>query len=731
MLLDVSTNMWGQNSTTERCVPAHRIMEAAPLGCLDSRCHHPGLMSGAKRERAWGRAGPWLAGFGAFLLATAMVIEQIGLFGVPKGTEDGPFFTTMIVLAVVSWGAAGALIGTRRPENAIGLLLAGEAFLLGVISISDAYGRSDLPVRSVASEILSDWLLVPLLLTVPLLLLLFPTGRPPSSRWRWVGWAIAASAVSGVLGFTVRGPDSTPTPFLAELLLSVSAILGLAGTGLAIASVVVRFRRSRGEERAQMRWLVSIALLGTVVFVVGVVVEGAAGEGSPVALISGVLLLAILTVGIPASIGIAILRYRLYELDVVIKKTVIFAILAVLLTLVAVGTLLGASGLVTEAASSETETGAVAAALFVVGVLVWPLWRLARGIADRLVFGGRSTPYDVLTQFSRRVGETYSAEDVLPRMAHVLAKATRAEVARVWVTVGSELRLEASWPKDAPDVPANVTLGDDAVPDLGDEHLIEVHHQGELLGALTVSMPTSDPMNPSKGRLIRDLASQAGPVLRNVRLVEDLRESRRRIVSAQDERARKLERDIHDGVQQQLVAMQVKQRLAEGLVEADPARARAMLSRLQIDTATALEDLRDLARGIYPPLLADKGLPAALESQARKSPIPATVEIDSIGRYSQEIESAVYFCTLEALNNVAKYADATRVTISLSQSKGALAFWVIDDGRGFDPNTVRRGAGLQGMADRLDTVGGKLEITAVPGGGTTVRGHIPSEGTPA
>jgi signal transduction histidine kinase len=678
-----------------------------------------------RRERRWGLAGPWLAGVGVLLTATATVIEQAGLLGVPMGTEDGPFFATMIVLAVLSWGGAGAIIGARRPENALGLLLSGEAFLLGLISISETYGRSDLPLRSTVSGILSDWLLVPLLLAVPLLFLLFPTGRPPSPRWRWVGALLATSALTGLIGFTVRGPDWTEPAFLAALLLTASGISGMLGTVLAIASVIVRFRRSRGEERAQMRWLASLALLGAVLFVISLIVEGVAGEGSTAAAIGPALLLVILTVGLPVSIGVSILRYRLYELDVVIKKTVVFAILAVLLTLVAVVALLGASSLITDAASTEAETGVVAAALFVVGLLVWPLWRLARRIADRLVFGGRSSPYEVLSQFSRRVGETYSADEVPPRMAHVLAEATRADVARVWVAAGNELRLAASWPNETSMSPTFVQIRNDDMPDLGEENVTEVRHQGELLGALTVLMPASDPMNPSKEKLVRDLASQAGPVLRNVRLVQDLRESRRRIVSAQDERARRLERDIHDGVQQQLVALQVRQRLAEGFVESDPERARAMLSQLQTETATVLEDLRNLARGIYPPLLADKGLSAALEAQARKAPIPVSVDADSVGRYPQEVEAAVYFCALEALNNVAKYAEARSVTVSILQSNGTLSFTVTDDGRGFDPNAIRGGTGLQGMADRLDAIGGELDLTSAPGQGTRIGGRVP------
>jgi signal transduction histidine kinase len=253
---------------------------------------------------------------------------------------------------------------------------------------------------------------------------------------------------------------------------------------------------------------------------------------------------------------------------------------------------------------------------------------------------------------------------------------------------------------------------------------VEVRHQDELLGALSVATPPSDPMNPSKAKLVQDLAAQAGLVLRNVRLLEDLRESRRRIVAAQDERAKQLERNIHDGAQQQLVALTVKLRLLGQLASRDPVRTAEMASELQTEATEALEDLRDLARGIYPPLLADKGLGAALEAQARKAAVQVSVETDGVGRYPQDVESALYFCCLEALQNVAKYAHATHAEVRLSASGDELAFEVTDDGDGFDTGTMPPGSGLQGMADRLEALGGILEVRSEPGAGTTVTGRI-------
>jgi signal transduction histidine kinase len=657
-------------------------------------------------RRRWGRHAPWLALAGSVLIVAAFVIEQAGLFGVPKGSEDGPFFMGALVLAMIAWGGAGALIGRRRPENLIGLVLAGEAFLLGVTAFSETYSRSDLPFVEVAGEIFSDFVLVPLLLAVPLLLLLFPTGRPPSRRWNWVGAMLAVSAVAGTLGFITRGPESQPTPALSGLLLTISGFAGLGGTALAVASMVVRFRRSRGEERAQMRWLVSLALFGVLVFALLFASDAILGEESVVGDVLGGVLLLLLAVGLPGSIGVAILRYRLYELDVVVKKTFVALVLTLAFGLPVLLVLAISSQLLIDAEPNPVVllVGGVA-----LGILVVPIVRLARRIAHRITFGRRASEYEVLTAFGERVGETYSVVDVLPRMVQVLANATGATSARALLRLGDELREEAS-------------IGEPT----GEEHRVPVLFEGEDLGALTATFPPSDPIDASKRQLMENLAAQAGLVLRNVKLIEELRASRQRLVAAQDEERRKIERNIHDGAQQQLVALTVKLRLAQGLIAKDAGQAETMLGDLQGETQAALDDLRDLARGIYPPLLADKGLATAIEAQARKSAMPTSVETSGVGRYPQEVESTVYFCTLEALNNVAKYADASTTTVTLVQQNGQLVFSVTDDGRGFDPASTGHGTGLQGMTDRLDAIGGNLQVTSAPGQGTTITGTVPA-----
>jgi signal transduction histidine kinase len=402
-----------------------------------------------------------------------------------------------------------------------------------------------------------------------------------------------------------------------------------------------------------------------------------------------------------------------------VKKTVV----AGSLVLLAIAVYAGAVALIGLLAIDQDRPAVLFAIALGLGIAFRPAMRVGRRIADRLVYGRRATPYEVLTEFSERMGTSFATDDVLPRMAQVLGEGTGAETARVWLLVGGELHPAAAWPPDAstPGPVSRIRAG----IEIPGEALTEVRDRGELLGALSVRMPASDPMSPSKDKLVRDLAAQAGMVLRNVRLVEDLRTSRQRLVAAQDEERRRLERNIHDGAQQQLVALAVKARLAGQFAERDPAKAAELLTQIEAETQTALEDLRDLARGIYPPLLADRGLVAAIEAQSRKSQLGVEVDAEDLGRFTPDVEATVYFCTLEALQNVAKYAAADRTVIRLARANGSLSFEVEDDGRGFDPGAVASGSGLQGMADRLAAVGGSLEIRSAPGRGTTVAGHVP------
>ena len=197
-------------------------------------------------------------------------------------------------------------------------------------------------------------------------------------------------------------------------------------------------------------------------------------------------------------------------------------------------------------------------------------------------------------------------------------------------------------------------------------------------------------------------------------------------MTAQDAERRRLERNIHDGAQQNLVALKVKLGLARHLLEKDPARLPDLIRQLDADADETLSTIRDLARGIYPPLLADQGLVTALQPQARRSPIPVSLRADGTGRYRPDIEAATYFCCLEALQNAAKYSQASEIHIRLSQQDGRLVFVVEDNGRGYDASQTQPGSGLQNMVDRVEALGGKLEISSSLGAGTRVAGRLPA-----
>ncbi len=677
--------------------------------------------------------------------AWAVAAVSIGLMSmsfVIKVAFDAIFNAddTALIVPGLLGGAAFAVVGAliaSRTGNVVGWVFLGIAVSFAIalpaqnwVDAAVAEQRV-LPFLGVANW-LSQWPFFVCLGLLPAIFFLYPTGALPSERWRmpWrvylsalvvtvVGFAVLPFRWREVEGVVVTNPVGLqPLEQILGVLLAAAGVVLVVSAFVALASLIMRARAAAPDERQQIRWLGTVGRVGGVLFLLTFVVGAMSGNrttGLLVAATNVLLVLLVITVvlGIPTATAVAIFRFRLYDLDLVIKKTLIFAVIVALV--VAIGgivAVLVASGILPSLYDTPPLFMFLGLAY---GLLAIPLYRLAKRIADRIVFGGRATPYEVLTVFSERVGETYDADDVLPRMAAVLGEATGADRATVWLQVGAELRPAATWPvgTDETGVPADA---------------VDVLHRGEKLGALSVSMPASDPMDPSKERLVRDLAAQGGLVLRNVRLIEDLRASRQRLVAAQDEERRKLERNLHDGAQQQLVALAVQLKLVRTMVDRDPATAASMLESLQEAAGDALDELRDLARGIYPPLLADKGLAAALESQARKAAVPTTVESEDIGRYPRDVESAVYFCTLEALNNVAKYAEASSADVRLARSNGHLTFTVHDDGRGFDRDATSFGTGLQGMIDRLDAVGGELQVTSAPGAGTTVTGRVPARG---
>jgi signal transduction histidine kinase len=418
---------------------------------------------------------------------------------------------------------------------------------------------------------------------------------------------------------------------------------------------------------------------------------------------------------------VAILRHRLFDIDVIIGRAVVYGLLSAAFTGVYVGIVVGIG---TFAGHQGGPVLTIAAAV-TIALLFQPLRRRAQQFANRLVYGRRATPYQALSDFAGDMAGQLDLTEAVEKMVSVLAGATGADRAEAWVRVGTQLRPAAIWPHGSTPSTA-VALGPGGgLPHFeGASGAVAVQHGGELLGALSLQKPRNEPLTSTEDELLRHLASQAGLVLRNAALIDELRASRRRLVGAQDAERRKIERNLHDGAQQQLIALTIQLRLLEESAD-DPVTVRQLAPAVKDGLHAALEDLRDLARGIYPPLLADQGLVPALEAQARKASLPVQMDADGIGRYPQDTEAAVYFCILEALQNITKYAAASHATVGLSCSGGSLRFTVTDDGTGFDTASTRNGTGLQGMADRLAALGGALQVHSQPGRGTTLTGQLP------
>jgi len=678
----------------------------------------------------------------------AILGARLGNGGVVFAT--GVLSVLPFVVAFVAFPVVGYLLASRRPENAISWLLAGVGVAFAMDILMSSYSTYALYGgvggrglgRLVAAIEAPMW--VPIVgLPATFLILIFPDGHLPSPRWRWFA-RVLGGALALVYLAILFGPgklDNSAVPgmenplgieSLHPVLPFVLGLIALLPVGIvaSLVALVRRFRRSAGIERLQLRWLVTAAGVVAVLYAIALPVGLVTGWNNlapgwvqvleSVAIVSFAL--------IPIAIGVSILRYRLLDIDIVIKRAVLFGALAIFITAVYVAVVIGVGALV----GSRADPVLSAAAAAVVALAFQPVRRRAQRLADRLVYGERATPYEVLSEFSERLGNTYASEELLPRMARALAEGTGAARADVWVRSGDHLRSEAAWPAAAESVETVPISSIEQRSSATTSMLEPVRHDGELLGALSVRKKPGDPVTPTEERLVRDLAAQAGLVMRNVALTEQLMEhirqlraSRQRLVTAQDEERRKLERNLHDGAQQQIVALSVKLRLLEQFIERDAEKAKSMAGALQADVAGALEELRDFARGIYPPLLADQGLVAALGSQSRRSVVPVAIEGDGIGRFPREVEAAVYFSCLEALQNVSKYAEASKVTLRLSCGDGRLRFEVEDDGVGFEADRMTYGTGIQGIADRLSALGGEMRIRSTPGAGTSVVGELP------
>jgi signal transduction histidine kinase len=680
------------------------------------------------RTIRWTTAG--VAAISIALLAGGVTLSYIDRSLVSASGWTFPDVFEEVTFATVP--VVGFVLASKRPTNRIGWIILVAGLLLGLGFFCDRYGPrgliaapGSLPAARAAAWFV-NWVWIVPAAGLTFTFLLFPTGRLRSQRWRTAAWFVATVYALDTAAYLIRACRVWANPFTAQDngwypgVHDAFLVLWPAAMLVGFAAVAVRFAGSSGEERLQVKWFAAAALLvvGAMIPLALVPQLGLRPAVSAALVPPLKVLFCLAFVCFFVAIAVAVMKYRLYEIDIVISKALQYGTLAVVITGVYAALVAGVGTLARDRHSALLS----AFAAIVVAVAVQPVRQRAARLANRVVYGRRASPYQVLSEFARRIGGGY-AHDVLPQIASTVAAATGAERVVVWLRVGGELRAEAT--SDG-STAAHLPIDGQEMPHFPElDFSAPVIYQGDLLGAISIRMPRNEPLNPAAEQLVTDVASQAGLALSNAGLIEDLRASRQRLVAAQDDERRRLERNLHDGAQQDLVALAIKLRLASSVVDEDAAEAKQLLGEMQAEAGVALTNLRDLARGIYPPLLADLGLVAALEAQAAKSPVPIVIQANDVGRFGQDIEAAVYFCCLEALQNIAKYADASQIGIWLGVRDGSLSFTVSDDGAGYDASSTPMGSGLRNMADRLAALGGTLRIQSERGRGTVVSAWLP------
>ncbi len=690
-----------------------------------------------------------LVSIGVLLLATAAALFGSG--------ERGPdvFFGILTLVVIGGFSTLGRLIVTRA-DNVIGWVFLGMAAAATLTLPATAYIEAafEVPFRpSLPGTAYAAWVvnLGPALIAmgIPMLFLLFPTGSPPNRRWRWVGWVWLAGVTLSAVWLMLRPGEiygerdlyhfDNPFGFsfiepLRFLFFDVGSACIVVAAVASIVSLVVRFRRARGEERQQLKWLMLVGVAGAILFL-SLIIAGAVGpEGDKgVDDVLWSILVVVLLVGIPGATALAIFRYRLYAVDVVISKTIVFAGLGLFITAAYVAIVVGIGALL---GGDRSGTALRIAATAGVAIAFEPARQRLQHLANRLVYGKRATPYEVMASFGHRMAAVPSVDDVLPDMAETAARGVGATAARVTLQLGDGTERSVSWPPgEAIDDPT---------------FSLPVGHADELIGAIAIVKPPNEPLRPAERALLEDLAGNAGLALHNVRLASDLgaraeelavqtieiERSRERLVTARDTQRRRLERELRDGVGTQLAAIRDEIGSDAERIETERVVVEESLDDLGARANAALEELRDVARGIFPPLLSDQGLGAALDALVRKTGASVTFVLDPAAdrRYEPAVENAVYFCCVQALQNAERHAPSATVEVHLGSDDEAIRFAIHDDGPGFDVSTTDAGEGMQIMRDRIAALAGELVIESTPGRGTTVAGRLPAramEASPA
>lgn len=634
---------------------------------------------------------------------------------------DDPFWGAAFVVAVV-FPAVGALIVSRLPSNPLGWLLCLIGFSGGLGWFADHYSAFALLSEpgTLPGGLIVGWLSwtgeLSFSLLLSFLILLFPDGRLPSRHWRPFAWFVAIGMAIHLLDIIFKPVPLSTLPWLDNPVGVGSGIVpwavvdwvnGLPYIPLVlgcIASLAVRFLRARGDERQQIKWFAYAAALLPVSLALNAAFPGLAWAigGVSVALL-------------PSAIGVAILKYHLYDIDLLINRTIVYA----LLTTFIVGIYVLTVGYLGELFQTTGNLAISLVGAGLVAVLFQPLrGRLQRGV-NRLLYGERHEPYAVLARLGQRLESTLAPEAVLPTVVETIAQALRLPYAAITLRRDGELTVAAAY-----GIATDECL-----------HLPLVY-RGEEVGDFVVA-PRSpgESFSPADRRLLEDLSSHAGIAVHAVSLTAELRRSRERLVVAREEERRRLRRDLHDGLGPALAAHILRVGTARALLSSDPATAGRLLGELEDDLDETVSDVRRLVYNLRPPALDDLGLIGAIRASAAQyaanepNGLRIDVEVvEPLPPLPAAVEVAAYRISQEALTNVVRHAQARSCQLGLvveEPERGKeLVLTVVDDGLGIAMDS-RAGVGMTSMRERAEELGGTCEVRRRPEGGTHVVARLP------
>lgn len=664
-------------------------------------------MTGSDSDARHGSAGRLLVGgVSLYIASTIVVLAQLRSYEIAILIADGAYV------------AVGSVITLRRPGNVLGLLLVAygavwAALMAGLVTAEalDQAGRTEAASWvSLGSMVASN----PPLWLIAAMWLLFPDGRTSNAgdrRLLRVSGALAAVVtVAGVFAKPQVLPETKayPHPFVddatAELLydiITVPVILFFLFGYVVAARLIIRMRHGDPIERRQ-GWWIAISVIANITILVGNVAIAPLGTDDRAFL----LIDAVAIILIPLAVGVAIMRYGLFDIDVIVSKSVTYLGLAATITGLYAAVVVVPLLVIGDSGGADPGLLLPIVATAVVALVFEPVQSRLHRWANRLVYGDRSTPHEVLSRVTAQLADARVGEGT-DALARLLAEGTGADHAVVWLRHDESLRPTGRWSgagHDAGARPAATLVRDDHTD------FAMVRHEGDELGALSITKHGNDPITPADRELLADVAAGAVQLLRNIRLNQELenradqvRESRRRLIAAQDAERHRLERDLHDGAQQRVVALKVKLGIAKTIAQREGAtEIAARIAALADETQNAVDGLRTVAHGIYPPLLETEGLGPALRAVERTSPFAVTFDLAALARYPRPVEETVYFCVLETLEQ-ARMAGAPDARVSVTSRNGDVVTDV-DLGRvDCDPD-------LRAVSDRLDAAGGTLTI---------------------